>query len=447
LAITQKQMLEVIVPSPMDVDDIMLQYVQELVARASGPAWQEQCLGGKAIELIAEHCLPLQPEHRWQAFSSLILLLGRSSGIGASATAVAAAAGAGPATDGGGAQAEVLKRCLWVFWGHFPGEVFALMAIITKRALHLDDALAEEASLPSIGLAGFRKAAEKEDMHTVIVCLLLQWNVLRDKVQEGITVREATAGLREYFGAVEVTEGRGMAEDFMRASLDVALLPLLTDTLLCLAVKDSEAALALLPAMQASALWKDAFGSGASCTVNLNELEWFLILCDRFLVWQAAHTKAEAQILAASAPRLVHYGHAVRPGPGVGHGEAAAQAEKASSAARDAFLDWARARLRKDRALLQPQSQAHTVLPDSHWESLRRAAACRVLLLLLDCFEGELDFQGALQDLAVAVAESPWLLSLLEPRHARDFLKRLALIPTHFPSTGPSEDVMCGLDD
>jgi len=442
-------MLEAHMPGPIDVDDIMIGYVQELVVRASGPAWQEQCLGGQAIELIAQHCLPLQPEQRWQAFSSLILLLGRSSGIGASAKAAAVAAGAGPSGPSN-VQAEVLKRCLWVFWGFFPGEVFALLVVITKRALHLDDGLAEEASLPSIGLAGVRKAAEPEDMQVVILCLLLQWTVLRDKVQERSTVQEAMAGLREYFGEMQVDSDpgeRGAPEDFMRAALDLAVLPLLTDTLLCLAVKDSESALALLPAMQASVLWQDAFNSGANCTVNLNEMEWFLILCDRFLVWRAAHSEAEAQISAAAAPRLVHYGHAVRPGPGMVTGEAAAKAERASLAARDAFLDWARGRLRKDRFLLEPQKETQTVLPDSHWEALRRAAACRVLLLLLDCFEGELDFQGALQDLAVAVAESPWMLKLLEPRHARDFLKRLALIPTQFPRIGPNEDVRHGLDD
>eukprot|EP00930_Biecheleria_cincta_P056096 TRINITY_DN42278_c0_g1_i1.p1 TRINITY_DN42278_c0_g1~~TRINITY_DN42278_c0_g1_i1.p1 ORF type:complete len:986 (-),score=182.20 TRINITY_DN42278_c0_g1_i1:80-3004(-) len=452
-AVWQKELLEVAgteaanVPlsltgslvTDVDVDDIVGQHIRELIAAAAGPAWPEQCLRGEALELVAEHCAVLRPEGRLEAFTTLLLCLGRSCGCGLAARAAVAAEAAGACGDKS-AEAEVLKRCLWVFWSRFPDEFFLLLVILVRKVLCLEDSTASEASLPSIGPAGVREKADPEDMLVATLCLLFSWVVVRDKAEEGTTVAEANLGLQELLGQLRedkeadvLQQGSVSIQAFLRLALDTAALPLLTDTLLCLTVKDPESALAILPAVQASALWSDAFSSGADCTKNLNELEWFLVLCHRYTAWATAHSEAQSQLAASAAPKLIHYGSAVRPGPGASLGEIVAKSEKASLDARDALLDWARTRLAQDRPLLQPQSNSQTVLPDTHWESLRKAAACRVLLLLLDCFEGQLDFEGAMQDLVVAVAESPWLLSLLDPRHARLFLSRLALIPTHFP--------------
>ncbi|CAE7546694.1 unnamed protein product [Symbiodinium natans] len=197
---------------------------------------------------------------------------------------------------------------------------------------------------------------------------------------------------------------------FLRSALDGVVVPLLTDTLLCLSAKDPLVALPLLPAMQASSLWTDAFHSAAPSTVNLSDLEWFLLLYVKHNLWKEAYREATAERNAARAPALSRFGAAVRPGPGVGH---AAEAEKATletAAAREALFDWARDRLGKERPLLEPLPATQTVLQDGHWQGLRKAMAWRVLLPLMDSFEAESDFQGAMEELFVAVADSPWML-------------------------------------
>merc|ERR1712194_771069 len=94
----------------------------------------------------------------------------------------------------------------------------------------------------------------------------------------------------------------------------------------------------------------------------------------------------------------------------------------------------ARPALARDQALLQPQPETQTSLPDSHWEGMRRALAARGLFLLLSVFEHDRDFDGAMSDLVVAVTHSPWMLKVLSPRHVQRFLQRIALVPTTFNS-------------
>eukprot|EP00439_Symbiodinium_sp_Y106_P026144 s5095_g3.t1 len=229
--------------------------------------------------------------------------------------------------------------------------------------------------------------------------------------------------------AIAASEGR---QRFLRAALDGVVVPLLTDTLICLSSKDPLIALPLLPALQASALWTDAFHSAAASTVNLSDLEWFLLLYVKHNLWKEAWREASKELRASEAPKLSHFGAAVRPGPGVGH---AAEAEKATlemAAAREALFDWARDRLGKERPLLEPLPATQTVLQDSHWNGLRKSMAWRVLLPLLDCLESESDFQGAMEELLVAVDDSPWMLKTLDPQHAQALLSRVARIPMSY---------------
>ncbi|CAE7253878.1 unnamed protein product, partial [Symbiodinium necroappetens] len=179
----------------------------------------------------------------------------------------------------------------------------------------------------------------------------------------------------------------------------------------------------------ASALWTDAFHSAAASTVNLSDLEWFLLLYVKHNLWKEAWREASKELRASEAPKLSHFGGAVRPGPGVGH---AAEAEKATletAAAREALFDWARDRLGKERPFLEPLPATQTVLQDSHWNGLRKSMAWRVMLPLLDCLESESDFQGAMEELLVAVDDSPWMLKTLDPQHAQALLTRVARIP------------------
>lgn len=408
-------MLKVADHLDVDLDVMFGDLVQELVLMASGTAWAEQCLKGQALELIAEHAAALRSTARIEAFSELLLCLGQS----ADHSAAAALESLNQIECVADPRVEVLKRCIWVFWSRFPDEIFALITVFVRRALHLDDERSQELELPLVGPAGVREDAQVSDISRVLLCLAIFWIVARDKSQGDVT--DVSRGLHALLGEevsaadAPTTSTDAERQEFLRASLEV-ILPLLTDTLLCLSVKEPEAALSILPSLQASMLWRDSFSSEARCTVNLNELEWYLGLCHRYTSWSELHLEAEAQRTA--------------PGPRM--------AEELRDVARSALLDWARPRLAQQRPLLQALPATLTVLPDSHWEGLRRAVSCRVLTLLVDCFEGELDFEGAMQDLVVAVASSPWLLSMLLPRHTRAFLRRLSSIPTHLvnePST------------
>eukprot|EP00913_Durusdinium_trenchii_P021950 g20624.t1 len=129
--------------------------------------------------------------------------------------------------------------------------------------------------------------------------------------------------------------------------------------------------------------------------------------------WRDAFQEASAQHALALKPTLM-------------------QAAEENKVAREALLDWAQDRLARPRALLEPQPRSQTALPEEHVQNLRKALAWRTLLPLIECFEAELDLQGAMQDLFVAIDESPWMLKMLDQRHARSLLLRVARIPMSF---------------
>ncbi|CAK9030016.1 Nuclear pore complex protein Nup107 (107 kDa nucleoporin) (Nucleoporin Nup107) [Durusdinium trenchii] len=470
-ALWQREMLQVSkgTEAMPEVDDIILEHVQELIVAASGSHWPEQCLHGKAVEIILEHCVVLQPQLRREAFAELLLRLGSAGPKATIACAVALARGEFTA------QAQVMKRCFSTFWSRFPDEVFAMMAGLVHRVLKLDEP--QEARLEEVP-AGAREQAHAEDMVHLVLCLLIFWTIARDKAAEGDTVEQAQEGLRSLLG--EEVQAPGLLEilagdprqAFLRSALSSAIVPLLTDTLLCLCVKDPGLALPMLPPLQASVLWTDAFNS-ASATANLSDLEWFLLLYVKHSTWRDAFQEASAQHALALKPTLMRYGAAVQPGPGSGHTAEAEKAAEENKVAREALLDWAQDRLARPRALLEPQPRSQTALPEEHVQNLRKALAWRTLqfqilkvlaffpaspmshlcqfpnelnkmtgertptpvhalLPLIECFEAELDLQGAMQDLFVAIDESPWMLKMLDQRHARSLLLRVARIPMSF---------------
>eukprot|EP00434_Breviolum_minutum_P031594 symbB.v1.2.027935.t1/scaffold2904.1/size67615/5 len=208
-AIWQKEMYEVPrrmseVQEALDpsVDDIVWEHVQALIVTASG-RWQEQCLHGKAVELVLEHCKALQPELRREAFAELLLRVGSSGANASVACAVALAQGEFTA------QAQVMKRCFAAFWSLFPNEVFAVMAGLVHRVLKLDDQSAREALLDTVP-SGARENAHAEDMVHLILCLLVFWTIARDKAAEGDTVDQAQDGLKTLVG--EDVQAPGLLE-------------------------------------------------------------------------------------------------------------------------------------------------------------------------------------------------------------------------------------------
>mmetsp|Transcript_37544 Transcript_37544/g.59302 ORF Transcript_37544/g.59302 Transcript_37544/m.59302 type:complete len:284 (-) Transcript_37544:69-920(-) len=267
----------------------------------------------------------------------------------------------------------------------------------------------------------------------LILCLLVFWTIARDKASEGESVEQAQEGLKALVGEDMQTPGLleilagDPREAFLRAALGTAIVPLLADTLLCLCVKEPALALPMLPPLQASVLWTDAFNSAAAN--NLSDLEWLLLLYVKHNAWKVAFREASAQQALAAKPTLVRFGAAVQPGPGSGHAAEADKAAQESKIAREALLDWAQDRLARPRPLVEPQPRSQTALPEAHVQNLRKALAWRALLPLINLFEAELDFQGVMQDLFVSIDESPWMLKMLDQRHARALLSRVAHIP------------------
>mmetsp|Transcript_51925 Transcript_51925/g.116459 ORF Transcript_51925/g.116459 Transcript_51925/m.116459 type:complete len:895 (-) Transcript_51925:35-2719(-) len=422
LAVFQKEVLQEHVHAPVEIDDIVKSHVFELLFAATGSAWEDQCLRCEALEVILEHCMVMQPETRREIFTSLLLRLGCAAAgqVQDSMDALSIRGDATPLT-------EVVKRCFAGFWSRFPEEVFSVMAVLVRRVLKIDS----EAAVPEMS-----GESDVQELVFVLLCFPIFWLVARDRSADGSLVDRSSADLSELVG-VPQEDPTGLLgllagdvrQRFLRAALDRAVLPLLTDTLLCLCAKEPSAAVPLLPALQASSLWMDAFNSAASSTVNLQELEWFLLLHSKHREWKETFQQASLERTAAKAPALQRFGSAVRPGPGAGHAAEAEKASLESAAAREALLDEARHRLGQERVLLEPIPGTHTVLSDDHRQELVKVMAWRVLLPLLDCFETESDFQGAMQDLCVAVAESPWMLKTLDPKHAQSLLTRVAAIP------------------
>merc|ERR1711971_310564 len=115
----------------------------------------------------------------------------------------------------------------------------------------------------------------------------------------------------------------------------MGILPLLTDTLFALCVKDPDAALALLPTLQESPIWNDIGTCNPRCAASLRELEWYLGLHQRHQAWSAASDKSEEE-LKAGLPRLVGFGPGAHIQVGNSTDAAVIKAEQAQSNARDA---------------------------------------------------------------------------------------------------------------
>jgi len=364
------------------VDDIVGELVQELVTAASGPMWVEKCLQGQAVELIVQHLTPLRPEARLDAYCGLLLLLG---------------ARCTEETREGCLRVEVLKRCIWAFLQQFPHEGFALIAVFVRRTLHLDveDSMATtSAELPDVGPSGVAAEAKPEEIALALLCVPLFWAALRDHAEADTHMaQEALSGLEALLGRPVLTEKPlENVDDMLRVGLELVALPLLVDALLSLAVRDPEGAARILPQISESPMWRDSLSCEACGHEQLKELSWYLRLCQLHSD-STTHAGGTTKVAAA-------------------------------------LLAYARPRLARDRPLLEPETGSRTLLPDGWRKDLQRAAACRVLLMLLQAFESEQDFDGAMQELAVAAAQSPWLLRVLQPIHVRSFLRRLALVPT-----------------
>jgi len=364
------------------VDDIVGELVQELVTAASGPMWVEKCLQGQAVELIVQHLTALRPEARLDTYCGLLVLLGERCT---------------EETREGCLRVEVLKRCVWAFLQQFPHEGFMLIAVFVRRTLHLDveDFMAKtSAELPDIGPSGVAAEAKPEEIALALLCVPLFWAALRDHAEADTQMAQgALSGLESLLGRQALAgEPLETIDDMLRIGLERVALPLLVDALLSLAVRDPEGAARILPQISESPMWRDSLSSEAHGHEQLKELSWYLRLCQ--LHGDATtHTSGSPKVAAA-------------------------------------LLAYARPRLARDRPLLEPETGSHTLLPDGWRKDLQRAAACRVLLMLLQAFESEQDFDGAMHDLAVAAAQSPWLLRVLQPMHVRSFLRRLALVPT-----------------
>lgn len=411
----------------VNVDDIVRKLIDDLVMAASG-AWRMQCLEGQAVELIAEHLSALSTEARLEAFTSLLLRLGPAGSAGTEAAAALVAP----------LRQQVFKHCLWIFWGRFPEDSFALITMLVRRALRLDDACEEEEELPELGCTGVRSSANANDISVAILCTILFWVIVRDKAEAGSGVQEAFSGLERIGKSPFSDDARPQGGDeFARIALEAVALPLLVDSLLTLAVKEPERALALmkLECLRQSRLWQDAFNSNCSGAILLKDLEWLLILNDKHSEWVDAHSEQEAQ-WKVTKPRLAAGIFAnscdfarISGWKDPDREEWLAKAEQQCSMSRDVVLDWAHPRIASDAPLMSPPRGFHTSIVEGQRRRLCSAVTCRVLLVLLSVFEGAADFEGAM-NLGVTLANSPWMLQVVTPYQARSFLHRLAVLPT-----------------
>eukprot|EP00928_Gymnodinium_smaydae_P019834 TRINITY_DN17638_c0_g3_i1.p1 TRINITY_DN17638_c0_g3~~TRINITY_DN17638_c0_g3_i1.p1 ORF type:complete len:940 (-),score=133.77 TRINITY_DN17638_c0_g3_i1:100-2919(-) len=392
----------------VNVDDIVCTMVQDLVTAAAGSCVQ-QCLEGHALELIAEHVAPLTTENRLQAYARLLLELGKRTRAQRTADDAVAAA-----------REQVLRRSLWVFWGRFPHEAFALVTIFIRHVLRLGDAASKQThgtvKLQADDCMGCEEAATfvegwprplSDELEVALECIQQFWVVARDRAEARETVVKATSGFELLLGSPLQADLQTI-DDFLRAVLEIVVIPLLTDTLLGLAVATShvDTALSAIVRLKDSLVWRDAFSCRSQCTQTLVELDWYLDVCRLYRDGLAELNSKRKDSFATLQPQ-----------------------QPQSSAAHGALLESAALRLAQDTPLLEPLRGTHTLLPDGHWRSLQRAATHHVLMMLLDAFRAAGDFEGALFDLAVAVAQSPWMLSVVSAEQVRHFLDGLANIP------------------
>lgn len=373
-----------------DVDDIVHHHVSELISTAART--HVECLG-RSVEFIAEHTSVLTVERRLSSFVELLFGLGR--------TDVKATDTPGDGERKFQLRQEALKRSLWVFWGRFPENAFALIATMVRHVLRLSEVSSQD-ELPDVGAIGVNTGVSTSELEVALQCIVLFWDVVRHKVREDSgTAVQALEGLVDLLGE-PVTQAPETHRDVEHFVLKLFIHPLLTDALLSLLVKDPESAHAMLLHLKASDLWQYTFDSVdfKESARLLEEVGWYFALFDMHAA--AGLANAREVNVSGEADRCV---------------------------ARGSLLDWAIGRMERDRPLFQLEQFACTLLSEELWDNLRSTIACRVLFLLLGVFEQDGDFDGSMEVLAVAVANSPWVLKALKPKHVRTFLSRLALIP------------------
>lgn len=367
-------------PQPK-VDDIVGTHVGDIIDVASS-SLTERCLEGHDIEIITSYVKAMHTKSRIETFVKLLLRLGGQGGRSVPEHEEADRLG-------------VLVKCFSVYWNEFPDEVFELVGAVVKKALGIrPDAVEEMEGKDSTGI---NAESRPEDMDTAIRCLSSFWLVVRDK--DAFELSEAVPSLSSVSQYIaEVLPTLSSAEDFARLVLELVVMPCLIDCLLCYAVKDVDSALARFVRLQDTRCWEDAQNAGGIQAATLEELQWYFILHQRRHEWLAAFKDSKA--------------------------------ESVESSSRELLIDWARIRLARDQPLLEPLEGGFTTLAPQQWENLRRTLARRVIFGLLSVFEQVRDFDGASLDLSVAFAQSPWMLNLIRPELVRDFLQRVALIPT-----------------
>jgi len=267
-----------------------------------------------------------------------------------------------------------------------------LLAVLVKRVIHADEP-AENPMLEAV--------LSPDELVLTLQCITAAWIVVRSLPEDSNEVEQSLQGLEA------VVEGQlpGIAStgDFCNFVMDRVALPLMVDVLMTLLVRAPNLAVVSMEELQQTSLWHDAHNTQPRCWVYLLELQWFAQLHKLHAAWQAS-------VRAVT-------------------GDSALEEQRLVCVAKDAVLGCARDRLKKERPLLEPQSAACTALPAARWQRLRQMLVEQCLELLLAVYRYDCDFDGAVCDLAVLVAESPWVLKLLQPTSVRNFLLNIARLP------------------
>jgi len=405
---------------PQDIDDIVIPLVADLAESATNSV-KVNCCDGQTIELIAEHVSAMSQEGRFDTYSSFVLRLGMKGGIQTCTSAQHAAQGA-ERSKAFGESMEVLTRAMWVFWTRFPCEALAFLAFFVQKVLS-DDAAYDEHRVNQVSL-DYQSQANPDEIRIALLCIVAGWAVLKEVSEDAFIAREAARGLDLIFEAQSVFKTVPQDVDELPSTvLDILLLPLLHDLLLSYIIKDEAGALALLPHLQDSFLWHSAVELRTASFETIADLEFYLRLLEKQHSLLARAGEGEDSFIPAS-------GHGGIPGAANSPGPMVLESRQAAF---HNFLDDAHLRLASDRPFLaSPPGGTQTCLTAHQNEGMQLALVWRVLMLLLSAFENESDFNGAMHDLTVAVAQSPWVLQLLQPQHARSFLSRLAQIPSVF---------------
>jgi len=397
-----------------DIDHFLCEFVGDLVSAASRK-WQEQSIPRDTIGLIAEHVSAMTPECRLDAWADLILRLGASGREG------------DDPCHYDRLRLQVLELCLHVFWGKFQRDAPNLLPVLNNRALRLQSTDDQE-EFQDIGPTGVVRGIRTSDVVMVLHCANYFWIMARDRVQRGTDYRAAALSLQE------LKQGRHISGDeaeramsvepglFLHSLLTSVVVPVLCDAWLTLSARDPLTASGELSQLEGSQVWGDAFSADVPGAIALKELEWFARLCTKYEAWRECSLVEEAARVRAPISRCLLGGFGAAPHD--------TEQQYKAPWLRDELLDFARPVLAQDRALLEPIPNAGTMLEAPHRQRLCSTLATRAVLTLLDVFQGTGDLDGAMGDLVVAVARSPWLLSRIEPRHARVFLQRLAYVPT-----------------